>query len=137
MIGKKLTIEAFNQIKQNIQNIFDEVRTLEEIKLVDSSIRIKTLERRFLDIQSELLSCDLSDIPYDAYQGLILVGDVDFSNTHANIDFNILNTDSIDSITVKGCNIRNLQDLHFIFINDDSFDENVISEYPNLFLFLY
>ena len=134
MIGKKLTIEAFNQIKQTIQNIFDEVRTLEETKLVDSSIRIKALERRFLDMQSELLSCDLSDIPYDAYQGLILVGDVDFSNTHANIDFNILNTDSIDSITVKGCNIRNLQDLHFIFINEDSFDENVVSEYPNLFL---
>ena len=50
------------------------------------------------------------------------------------IDFNILNTDNIDSINVKGCNIRNLESLDISLLTENAFDEKIIDENPNLFL---
>lgn len=132
MNEKKLTIEDFNQIKQSLQNIWQQAQDAEELEEYDRII--EDLERRYESLMSELFSYDLSNIPYEAYRGLILVGDVDFSNTHANIDFSILNTEEMNSINVKGCNVRNLESMNVRLLNEDSFDDDVIKSNPLVFL---
>ena len=134
MNNRKLNIEEFNQRKEVLGNIFHEVEVLDETSPEDYDAQREELEKRYINAQNELLSYDLSDIPYEAYAGIEFTGNADFSNTHANIDFNILNTDNIDSINVKGCNIRNLESLDISLLTEDAFDEKIIEENPNLFL---
>lgn len=134
MNNKKLSIEEFNQRKEILGNIFHEVEVLDEISQEDYDAQREEVEKRYINAQNELLSYDLSEIPYEAYAGMEFAGNADFSNTHANIDFNILNTDNIDSINVKGCNIRNLESLDISLLTENAFDEKIIDENPNLFL---
>ena len=134
MNNKKLSIEEFNQRKEILGNIFHEVEVLDEISQEDYDAQREEVEKRYINAQNELLSYDLSEIPYEAYAGIEFAGNADFSNTHANIDFNILNTDNIDSINVKGCNIRNLESLDISLLTENAFDEKIIDENPNLFL---
>ena len=46
--------------------------------------------QQYREYQNLILSSILSEIPYEAYEDLHLFGNVDFSGTKANIDFNIL-----------------------------------------------
>lgn len=70
MNNKKLSIEEFNQRKEILGNIFQ-----------DYDAQREEVEKRYINAQNELLSYDLSEIPYEAYAGMEFAGNADFSNT--------------------------------------------------------
>lgn len=84
---EKITLEQFNNLKK---------------KLYDSRNNLN----EYMAIEEEIVSFDLSDIPYEAWNGMRIIGSIDFSNTNANLDFrhvqfrNLCNFDS--------CNLRNI-----------------------------
>lgn len=70
MNNRKLNIEEFNQRKEVLGNIFHEVEVLDETSPEDYDAQREELEKRYINAQNELLSYDLSDIPYEAYAGI-------------------------------------------------------------------
>ena len=90
---EKLSLEGFRYIKEQL---FD----------------IDSYNQEYYELQTKLLSYDLSDIPFIEWQGFNIYSDenheVDFSKTHANIDFELINFSSSKGLlNFTGCNIRN------------------------------
>ena len=93
------------------------------------------LAKRYYEIQKNLLSYDLSDIPFDEWKGLkIMAGKgliAYFSKTKANIDFAIVSYSPY--INYESCNIKNFNRLNRI-VNSKHFDDKVVKSNPNYFL---
>ena len=93
----KLTREEFFKIKERLKNKMEELQlkieevysTLSEDEELEFQI---SLVKEYETVQKELLKYDLSDIPFDAWEGIALMSteDLDLSSTHANIDFSIV-----------------------------------------------
>ena len=105
MNREKLTIDQFNVIKKEIQDILVESETSEN---VDE----ESLVSRYITNVNKLLSYDLSDIPFEMWKDVYITDidgryKIDFSKTHANLDFSLNNiVYDDDNIPVfKGCNI--------------------------------
>lgn len=81
------------------------------------------------------MSYDLSDIPFEEWQGFQIKSNkihvADFSKTSANIDFGIV--DYFGNGSFKGCNVRNLNKIKGQ-LNPNDFDKQTIQN--NSFLFL-
>ena len=79
MEQKKLTLEEFNEYKNKLTTIKTEAETMyERIKDnedFDEEKYEKEAFEKYFSIQSELLSYDLSGIPFEAWQGFKILSD--------------------------------------------------------------
>ena len=105
-----------------------------------------------LEIQNELLSYDLSDIPYEEWDNMVLYsnGLLDLSETKGNFDFSRIKVLQSDArvedkpeLRIKNCNVINLGDLNFdkdhdfyqnVIIKKENFDEKTIASNKTVFL---
>ncbi len=128
---QKLTLEQFREIKNSMLNLIK----LEEQRYTSES-QDQNEEERFLReyniLQDRLLSSDLSDIPFEEWQGLYIFsdGELDLSKTHANIDFSLLADIDYDSINLDGCNIRGIQAINY---DETTFNPEYVKAHPEYF----
>ena len=131
-MNNKLTIEEFREIKFMLNAIINKLSNSYNSLPVTL---IEELASQYYNLQKKLLSCDLSDIPFDEWKNLkIMAGKgmiADFSNTKANIDFDIVSYSPY--INYKGCIIRNFDKLNRI-VNLNHFDDEIVKSNPNYFL---
>lgn len=122
---EKLSVSKFDEIRNRISHTIDEAR-----KSFSSN-----LLTQILDLQDELLKYDLSDIPFEKWEGFQIISNnkhvADFSKTKANIDFDIV--EYYGNGNFKGCNVRNLNKIR-IGLDPSSFDAQTISDNQDIFL---
>lgn len=136
---EKMSLEQFqqirNQLTQLIKEYEDNYETHKDDENYDYSLEEQRLIDQYLEIQNRLLQYNLSDIPFEAWQGMEIMSDenhvVDFSKTRANIDFDLV--DYSGNGNFKGCNVRNLEKLRRS-LNPKDFDEETIKANSALFL---
>ena len=136
---EKMSLEQFQQIKNQLAQLVKEYEDNYEAhkndENYDGSIEEQRLGDQYLEIQNRLLQYDLSDIPFEAWQGMTILSDethaVDFSKTRANIDFDLV--DYWGNGNFRGCNVRNLEKLRRS-LNPKDFDEETIRANSSLFL---
>ena len=139
---EKLNIFQFNEYKEKLNNMYETAAKYYEEHEKDSDFDLEKYEEDFFKkytiLQNELLSFDLSEIPFESWADLEIYANddyiPDFSRTKANIDFNIL--DFYNQCNFKNCTIKNLEVLSKLSwaLNEESFDEKTIVAYPELFL---
>lgn len=138
----KITIEEFNKIKEELQRTLENISQRLESEATDnlSPEEYDELENKaileYASVQNKLWNYDLSDIPFEAWQGMYIMSnqDLDLSQNHANLDFNILEDFTVmGTVNLKGCKLRNLDRIHAT-LKEDYLDPEVMSEYPALFL---
>ena len=131
-ITRFLSEEDFNQsdIKDNYISYDDYRDTL-----------LEQYEDMYIQYQNELLSYDLSNIPYKNWSGVTLIfeGKLDLSETKGNFDFSIINLMGEGELIAKNCNVENLinaisnKDGTILYSNIDikreNFDERIFSHY--------
>ena len=139
MERRKLTVEEFNELVGKMNGMLNEAQKIADEREDDSTFSMEEFFEKFLQeylkLRDELLSYDLSNVPFEGWKdGPELWAEVeeivDFSNTHANIDFDILY--AAGKGNYRGCNVKNLYRLRHI--DDESFDKEVIEANPDLFL---
>ena len=136
---EKMNLEQFQMFKDQLAKLIQEVDNNYEAHKDDENYDSKEFEEmvygHYLEIQNQLLEYDLSDIPFEAWEGITILSDethpVDFSKTKANIDFSLI--EYWGNGNFKGCNVRNIDKLKR-YIDADSFDEETIKANPSLFL---
>ena len=134
-MAQKLSLEEFKKIKQQLSNLISEY--YDNYDTYISNYTFKELEEKYYKIQEELLSYDLSDIAFEEWEGIEIHSDrnhiANFSKTHANIDFKLIDFDYNLNIILNGCNIRNSHVMKNR-IDLTKFDEETIKNNSNLFL---
>ena len=136
---EKMSLEQFQQIRNQLTQLVKEYEDNYEAhkndENYDDSIEEQRLVDQYLEIQNRLLQYDLSDIPFEAWQGMAIMSDethaVDFSKTRANIDFDLV--EYWGNGNFRGCNVRNLEKLRRS-LNPKDFDEETIRANSSLFL---
>lgn len=139
MNNPKITLEQFNEYKSRCRAIIKEAEEDYEKNKdnpnYNSDELESTLVKRYMEVQSELLKFDLSPIPFSEWKDFAIIADkdhpVDFSNTHANIDFSIFEYNG--GINFKGCNIQNIKSLKQMLKSSD-FDQEVIDKNKEMFV---
>lgn len=138
MARDKMSIEEFNEIKAFIA---EEVALLKEHK--DDFWEVVTIEqaeyyeKRNKEVLERIKESDLSEIPFEAYDGFYDL-EFDFTDTGANIDFNIIDRSLLEEdnlvrpVRIRGCNVRNLN-LSKIDFDEDSFDDDFMEKHKELF----
>lgn len=145
---EKLTIAQFNELKQSQRNLFEDFDKIYNQKKDDPNFNSTDFEKHFfyqlIELQNKLLSYDLSEIPFEAWNDILILADkweditvyADFSKTKANIDFKILEASGnlIDTnfTNFKNCNIKNIESI--TYLSDNAFDSDVIKKNFHLFL---
>ncbi len=135
----KMTLEQFNQIKSQLSKLVKDYDDFYDAHKDDPGFDDSALEEQtindYIALQNTLLSYDLSDIPFEAWEGMSIVADesrpIDFSNTKANIDFALVEYTGHGNF--HGCNVRNLSKLGRK-LNVKDFDEETIKANASLFL---
>lgn len=130
---EKINLEEFRRIKTQIADLVARAEALEEREDVteEEEEKIKT---EFDDLVISLKDYDLSDIPFEEYEGFYDIG-FKLEGTGANLDYSIINTEyhSGTVTRLKGCNVRNF-DFDSMKYDDDSFDQDFIDEHSEMFL---
>ena len=112
----------------------------------------KEFTRIYTNLQNQLISYDLSDIPFEEWKEVTFIIDdkLDLSETKGNFDFkqielleNVLSTTETPVLIIKGCNVKNLKNINLeknedyyvnrISIQKDNFDEKIIEENKEAF----
>lgn len=128
-----MELSRFREIKEKIKEIVNIQKAIENGDTIESSMT--QLEKEYNIIVNEIQNSDMSDIPFEEFEGFPIL-EFDFTKTGANIDFDLIDLSlSDDKLRFQGCNIRNL-DLSKIDINlldDKSFDSDVIEANPEYF----
>ena len=131
---EKITLEEFRNIKESLIKLYDDYDILEFNGEEDEKKEFKKLEEEQKKLMDKLLSYDLSDIPFEEWDEFYIYSEenyvFDFSKTHANIDFSLM--ELYCKYNLKGCNIKNLNKLYDI--DPESFDEETIKKNPKIFL---
>ena len=138
-MNEKITLEQFINIKEKVTQLLMQFQDYFEEHENDKNFDFDLSEKEFIEqaflVESSLFNCDLSDIPFEAWQDFYIISDenhvADFSKTRANIDFNMVK--HTDNVNFKGCNIRNLEMLERT-LNPKYFDEETIRANSSLFL---
>ena len=134
-----MSLEQFEQIKNQLADLIKQWDEDAELHKNDENYNENEIDEkyieRYLSIQNYLLSYDLSDIPFEAWEDFVILSDenhnTDFSKTRANIDFDLIDFGSYGNF--RGCNVRNLATLGRT-LNTNYFDEEIIKANPSLFL---
>jgi len=137
----KITLEEFNKLKEEIQKKLEDIResldTEEYEKLSDEEQKRVEEEaaRDYAKVQNKLFQYDLSDIPFEAWEGLYLLfmDEIDLSKSHPNLDFSIVELNSTVAPILKGCKIKRLDRISAP-LEESKLDPETIKEYPELFL---
>ncbi len=119
----KMTLERFREIKKRVL----------EMASISSDVQVDEEEffAEFNSYMSELQRYDLSDIPFEEWEGMYLVAEnLDMSKTHANLDFSLIQECSYETANFRGCNLRNLQEIYY---NEEDFDADFKREHPEFF----
>ena len=129
----KIRVRTFMPLSQDeISTIVDTVNRLKQLGINNYNDFITYA----MNLQNELLNYDLSDIPFNEWHSYTFISDknheVDFSNTKANIDFEIVNY--YGNIKFKGCNVINLDMINIEFLNSKNFDDDTIKRNNSIFL---
>ena len=141
---RKLTIPEFRKIKAELNDVLAILRDYYIRHKDDSTFDEKAFDlgvannyqARFM----RLLSYDLSLIPFEEWQDVVVSFDnaeidsnlkLDFSKTHANIDMEIF--EYLGGINLRGCNIKNLSYVSK-YIREEDFDEETKKQNSELFL---
>jgi hypothetical protein len=121
----KMTLEEFIRIRERMAEIFN--TNIDESELTEDQ-----LLEEYLKLLDTLLSHDLSDIPFEEWKGMYIFreGELDFSKTHANLDFSLLEEIEYERINLNGCNVRNIQRLHY---DETTFDQEFMASHPEFF----
>ena len=160
----KITLEQFRQIKDKILTFYNETKgdkgtlVLENLptfapltpqQLENINNRRRTLRDLGVSKENydywwhsthsnylkELLSYDLSDIPYEEWVGIRLVTYanqiLDLSPTRANIDFNLVSYEGFCNF--NGCNVRNIECLG-LKVKPGEFDQTTQDSNQTVFL---
>ena len=130
----KLSIEKYEMIYKE----FNDNLNLIQREYTDVDKYVEKVSELYKIYMGKLLSYDLGDIPFEKSDYPVesqIINMYDFSNTHANIDFKVFHIDYNAKYNFKGCNIRNIEELDtkFLIKNKESFDDNIINQYSNLF----
>ena len=135
-----MTIEEFRQIKNSLLAILNKWEEHYKNKQKNNDNEFteedelfqQNILRDYLEQQSKLLNSDLSAIPFEEWKDITLLSEneLDLSKTHANIDFSLLKEISYESINLKGCNVRSLENLDY---KEDTFDEEFKQNNPEYF----
>lgn len=127
----KLTLTEFREIKNSMLNLIELSEQRYSPENQDQS-EVEKFLRKYNSLQDKLLSSDLSDIPFEEWQGLYIFtdGELDLSKTYANIDFSLLAGIKYDSINLQGCNIRGIQALDY---DETTFDAKYMKAHPEYF----
>ena len=136
---KKITLEKFNEIKKELLEIDKKIENCKPRYGGD----FYDLVTAHKEAQRELLSYDLSDIPFDAWEGITIYGGtwnklMSFEKTKANIDFEKVSFHNLGSSNYQlfcdftSCNVKNIESFKGYCSN--FFDEKTINENKNLFL---
>lgn len=128
----KLSLERFREIKGRVAEIFDLATKIENEEIQVTEEDGEKLESEIEQLIDEIHSSDLSDIPFEEYEGFHDLG-FDFSGTGANIDFNIIHEVGWGTVRLKGCNVRNF-DFENQRYDEESFDEEFMSQHPDRFI---
>ena len=120
---EKLSLSQFRDIKIKLLDIVYEADSK------NGEVDEETFNK-YLSLQEELLSYDLSDIDFSEWKNMVLIQDtLDFSKTHANLDFSLIRSVEFEKINLDGCNIRNTEYLDY---DEDSFTEEYKEKHPEL-----
>lgn len=136
---EKLTVAQFHQIRSQLHELISRLEELYETHKYNDNYNYDSAEQEIKEqyavVQERLLSYNLSDIPFEEWNGFQVLSDTDyradFSKTKANIDFEIIEYSG--NTNFKGCNVRNLERLKR-WINPKDFDEQTIQNNAHLFL---
>lgn len=128
----KLSLERFREIKERVAEIFDLANKIENEEIQVTEEDGEKLESEIEQLIDEVHSSDLSDIPFEEYEGFYDLG-FDFSGTGANIDFSIIHEVGWGTVRLKGCNVRNF-DFENQRYDEESFDEEFMSQHPDRFI---
>ncbi len=130
---KKITLKKFNEIKKEL------LKLQEDLAKYVNHFNREWYINKHINKQEELLSYDLSDIPFEAWEGIEIYNNkrhpMNFDGTKANIDFKLVKfhaDDGIQNSSFKTCKIKNIVP-HYGF-SENVFDEEVINENSDLFL---
>ncbi len=138
-MNEKITLEQFINIKEKIAQLLTQFQDYLDDHENDKDFNFDLSEKKFIEqafsIESSLFNCDLSDIPFEAWQDFYIISDenhvADFSKTRANIDFNMVTYPGY--VNFKGCNVRNLEMVGRT-LKPKYFDEETIRANSSLFL---
>ena len=139
---EKLSIEQFRKYKEEQQQLLGRLGEEEEVLIENGNYNEEDFLKKGLEelseLQSRLLSYDLSDISFEEWKDISLVSSdkypADFSKTKANLNFEILDIliTGKEIYNFKGCNVKNIESLESY--SDTFFDEKTIEENSSLFL---
>ena len=136
MAREKMSREEFDEIKEFVASFVMKLREESSNSDNSNSEEIDALADKIKEYAERIKNSDMSDIPFEAYEGFYDLG-FDFTDTGANIDFDLIDrsviteTEQLELVRVKGCNVRNLDisklsDDDFIYYDEDSFDQEII-----------
>ena len=132
--GNYMNLEQFRHIKQAMLNIFNRSDEMEKSGVPSEQLQaeVEQMVQEYYRLQAQLLDSDLSSIPFEEWEGLTLMSEdeLDFSKTHANIDFSLLKDIGYESINLSGCNVKGIDALNF---DENTFDEEFIKSHPEYF----
>ena len=146
----KLNLNQFNEFKQKMQKFIEQasivVQQNQDNPNFDENMYEQQALSSYFNFQSQLLSYDLSEIPFEAWENLYIFSDekhrADFSKSKANLDFEIINLDIDKFVNFKNCNIKNPQKIPVSLLRTDCFNnidmskiiENTpLNKYLNIF----
>ena len=129
----KMSLERFREIKNRTSELLDLINKIDDEEIILTEDEEQTIQEEFEQLTDEIHTSDLSDIPFEEYEGFHDL-DFNFEGTGANIDFNIMDS-SIRYATVrlKGCQVRNF-DFDSQSYDDESFDEEFMRQHQERFL---
>ena len=128
----KMILERFREIKARTAEIFELLEKIDNEEITVTETEEQALQEEYENLSAEIHSKDLSDIPFEEYDGFYDLG-FNFEGTGANLDFNIIDTSNrYGTFRLKGCNIRNF-DFNEAY-DDETFDESFMQEHRENFL---
>lgn len=139
---EKLNLEEFRKYKEEQQQLVGRLDEEEKALIENGNYNEEDFLKKGLEqlseLQSRLLSYDLSDISFEEWKDIVLVSSdkypADFSKTKANLDFEIsdIPITGKEIYNFRGCNVKNIESLESY--SDTFFDEKTIEENSSLFL---
>ena len=123
-MNRKLDVLEFREYKNKLQELSKQYKMF--IQSNDFSLADDAKKEAIL-MQNELLSYDLSLVPFEEWENMSFYFEndmLDFSNTHANLDFNILHIPLNNrKVNLEGCNVVNVDGLYY---DEESFTPKLL-----------